>query len=84
LKSMSYWKGHGEAVGAAVEAGQPPPWESGRKTAASAAVGLGVFLRGPSGGLAVQTPSPPSRSLPAPFPFPGVGDGERSRPARLQ
>ena len=29
LKSMSCWKGHGEAVGALLEVGHPPPWESG-------------------------------------------------------
>ncbi|KAG8514748.1 Heterogeneous nuclear ribonucleoproteins A2/B1, partial [Galemys pyrenaicus] len=29
LKSMSYWRGHGEAVGASVEVGRPPPWERG-------------------------------------------------------
>ena len=29
LKSMSCWKGHGEAVGSLLEVGHPPPWESG-------------------------------------------------------
>lgn len=45
LKSMSSWKGHGEAEGAAAEAGHPPLRADGRvsggKAAARVAVGLG-------------------------------------------
>lgn len=74
MKSMSYWKGYGEAVGASVEVGHPPYGKAAMKLCYfRSGWSRGAFKKG-SVTEACFVPSPPSASR-RHFPLLGVGDG---------